>query len=929
MAAANQVPRVLGLSLGKHAARLARAPRLRPGVRRVLRAHRAAAGALPGGRRARWRCCSAARSSCRSSAAIVFRGKSGFCGSLCPLRPAQGLYSPRARDEVEHSHCKPCVGCSSTLPGPQADDRAARGARGPRPAAQRLPPAVRRRAARLHVRVLHAARRRADRPRRADAAPARRDAHRRRPRLRAAHADRRAARPPHRALRRRERSGSSTGSTCRRSSTRSRELHRRAGRDRGRSGRARAFVGVLHPRLARPRPAARRQLLARHASRRRPAIPVVAAAAAPAPVAAAPVTPGARPAPRCRWPATPVAAERRAGRRRPPRAGRRRRARRADPRPPRARPPDAPAGRHVLARGPPRRGRGRHDASPRPPAPPASRCPRAATPACAAATRSTCSPAPTSLSAVSDDEGSTLMRIGLPAHARLACSAEVHGDVTVSIAADAVLPADGPTRPPRPPLRPPSLAPPTPRRRSRPAAASTASSSSATASPASPPRATSAGSTRRARSTSSPRRPHPFYNRIAVARLIHDRAGMRRMQLLPDSWYEAQRIEQWLNTSVDADRPRAPARAARHRRDARVRPAHPRHRRARDDAAARRHRRCPASSPSAAPATRSRIRAYVQDQRVPPRGHRRRRPARPRGRRRARPARHRLHRRRARRLARQRRARRAQRRAAARSSLEERGIEVITGAPSAASTAPSRAETRRARRRPRAGRRHRHRLRRHHAERRARARRRPRRRPRRRRRRAHAHVATRRSSPAATSPRSRGAVAGRWPAAVAQGEVAAVTALGGERTYDARPIPTRLKVIGHRADGDRPPGRPARRRRHRPRGPDGEWYRKLVVSRGRLRGAVAFGPAPGLDAAVAAVREGRYVTTVLDQLRAGDWTALDRRSRARAPPRPDGTGARRSASRPPPRRLTRFQDRGRRGRSRVLLCRVACRRRRS
>jgi len=44
--------------------------------------------------------------------------------------------------------------------------------------------------------------------------------------------------------------------------------------------------------------------------------------------------------------------------------------------------------------------------------------------------------------------------------------------------------------------------------------------------------------------------PHPFYNRIAVARLIHDRSGMRRLPLLPESWYDAQRIEQWLNTSV-------------------------------------------------------------------------------------------------------------------------------------------------------------------------------------------------------------------------------------------------------------------------------------------------------------------------------------------------------------------------------------------
>jgi NAD(P)H-nitrite reductase large subunit len=121
-----------------------------------------------------------------------------------------------------------------------------------------------------------------------------------------------------------------------------------------------------------------------------------------------------------------------------------------------------------------------------------------------------------------------------------------------------------------------------------------------------------------------------------------------------------------------------------------------------------------------------------------------------------------------------------------------------------------------------------------------------------------------------------GIVSGRWPAAVAQGEIAAVTALGGERTYDARPIPTRLKVTGLELTAiGRQEARPGDEVIvHEAEGS----YRRLVLTRDRLRGAVAFGPAPGLDAVVAAVREGRHVTTLLDDLRAGDWTVLDRRS---------------------------------------------------
>jgi NADPH-dependent 2,4-dienoyl-CoA reductase/sulfur reductase-like enzyme/ferredoxin len=47
---------------------------------------------------------------------LLFKGKSGFCGSVCPLRPAQGLYGQTPIAQVENSHCKPCVSCVSNCP---------------------------------------------------------------------------------------------------------------------------------------------------------------------------------------------------------------------------------------------------------------------------------------------------------------------------------------------------------------------------------------------------------------------------------------------------------------------------------------------------------------------------------------------------------------------------------------------------------------------------------------------------------------------------------------------------------------------------------------------------------------------------------------------------------------------------------------------
>ena len=481
------------------------------------------------------------------------------------------------------------------------------------------------------------------------------------------------------------------------------------------------------------------------------------------------------------------------------------------------------------------------------------------------------------LSAMGDDEGMTLMRIGAPDHARLACSAQIHDDVSVSV-------TEHDTMPQAPPAAKPARAP----REDRPAPQPE---------PALPVAGhsvgrvvvigngiagiTAASHVRRLDPAASidviAASPHPFYNRIAVSRLIHDTSGLRRLQLLPDSWYQAQRIEQWLNTTVSRiDRGRGrvllgtgdwldydrlivatgsrstmpPVEGIGLPGVFGVRGA--------DDAVA--------------------IRSYIQSHRVrravvvgggllgleaadaldqlevdctviergPWLGH----------------------------------AELDERGGALlREQLEQRGIRIVTGSPVGAVVGAGRAEavelgdgteipadlvlvcagiTPNVELAADAGLDVQRGIV------------------------VDEHMRT--SDPAIFAcgdvAQVHGDVAGRWPSAVAQGETAAVSALGGVRAYDARPIPTRLKVSGIElvTAGRVEPQRGDEVIVHE--APGGEWYRKLVIARNRLRGVVAFGPTPGVDAAVAAVREGRYVTTMLPSLEVGDWSALERRAPA-------------------------------------------------
>src|SRR5687768_15074550 len=115
MAAVNQLPRVFGLS---------RAGRLPPWLERhgygigivlflgiamsrpLLLEHSGAAVALLLG----------ALLAAPFAGGLLFRGKSGFCGSVCPLRAPQGLYGRAPAVVVQNSHCRPCVGCTTNCP---------------------------------------------------------------------------------------------------------------------------------------------------------------------------------------------------------------------------------------------------------------------------------------------------------------------------------------------------------------------------------------------------------------------------------------------------------------------------------------------------------------------------------------------------------------------------------------------------------------------------------------------------------------------------------------------------------------------------------------------------------------------------------------------------------------------------------------------
>ena len=59
------------------------------------------------------RCCSWATLAVGLAAGSVFKGKSGWCSTFCPLLPVQRIYGQTPFTVVRNSHCEPCVGCTT------------------------------------------------------------------------------------------------------------------------------------------------------------------------------------------------------------------------------------------------------------------------------------------------------------------------------------------------------------------------------------------------------------------------------------------------------------------------------------------------------------------------------------------------------------------------------------------------------------------------------------------------------------------------------------------------------------------------------------------------------------------------------------------------------------------------------------------------
>jgi nitrite reductase (NADH) large subunit len=121
----------------------------------------------------------------------------------------------------------------------------------------------------------------------------------------------------------------------------------------------------------------------------------------------------------------------------------------------------------------------------------------------------------------------------------------------------------------------------------------------------------------------------------------------------------------------------------------------------------------------------------------------------------------------------------------------------------------------------------------------------------------------------------RGEVYGQWPACVEQGAIAAANAVGDEREYAGTVPSTILKIVGAdlasmgriaAAPGDRVVVF---------EDPEAHRYAKLVVAEGRIAGAILLGFPKAAALVAEALKSGRDVSRDLGALRAGDWSVLE------------------------------------------------------
>jgi NADPH-dependent 2,4-dienoyl-CoA reductase/sulfur reductase-like enzyme/ferredoxin len=118
-----------------------------------------------------------------------------------------------------------------------------------------------------------------------------------------------------------------------------------------------------------------------------------------------------------------------------------------------------------------------------------------------------------------------------------------------------------------------------------------------------------------------------------------------------------------------------------------------------------------------------------------------------------------------------------------------------------------------------------------------------------------------------------GRVHGLWPVAVEQAEVAADNAVGGDSTYHGSIPFTMLKVVGIELTSigrfEEQPGDEVVTIEEA-----GGRYRKLVIEDGRIAGAILLGYSTEVAGVRTAINRGYRVTGVLDALRAGRWGVL-------------------------------------------------------
>lgn len=111
LASSNQIPRWLGIGMRRQSPRLASGAFYPFAIALFVTAVLARKLGLDANARASAGLIGAALVSAFTGG-FVFKGKSGWCSTICPLLPVQRLYGQMPFVKVTHAHCKPCVGCA-------------------------------------------------------------------------------------------------------------------------------------------------------------------------------------------------------------------------------------------------------------------------------------------------------------------------------------------------------------------------------------------------------------------------------------------------------------------------------------------------------------------------------------------------------------------------------------------------------------------------------------------------------------------------------------------------------------------------------------------------------------------------------------------------------------------------------------------------